>query len=94
MSDSEEDAAGNLTYATRNPQKEVIPPRGNAQPTQTTSQKQATALRRSQARQAQEAFYEDLEELKDAQEKGVKAVADKHGRKVSYVKHSVTTHKK
>ena len=60
MEDDDGDVTTSLTYAARNPQKEIIPPRANTQPKRTDSQLRATQIRQAQACLDAEMFHEDV----------------------------------
>ena len=86
MEDEDSEIPSNLTYAARNPQKDIIPPRANTQPKQTDSQVRATQIRRAQSRLDTERFHEDVSNHLAQEHEAVEALASKHGRSVKFVK--------
>ncbi|KAJ3519261.1 hypothetical protein NMY22_g13288 [Coprinellus aureogranulatus] len=74
-------------WQARNPARDVIPPKANSQPRKGGAAKRAQEVQRSQSRQKLVELKDDVRTLTAGLNESIKALAEKHGRKVKFVKH-------
>lgn len=73
------------TWAQRNPLKEIIPPRKNAQPKKSASQKELEAKNRELAREKSERMNQDIKALLDTLDEGIEKIANEYSKPLKAV---------